>query len=59
MSASVERKIISRARGTRDALDQRNIITTYTKAFFDNYLLKQATDLDSLTFDGVEMIKKP
>ncbi|MEK5032184.1 choline esterase [Paenibacillus sp. FSL R7-0302] len=47
------------ARGTRDALDQRNIITTYTKAFFDNYLLKQATDLDSLTFDGVEMIKKP
>ncbi|WP_405113100.1 hypothetical protein MHH28_06235 [Paenibacillus sp. FSL K6-1217] len=55
----MERKIISRARGTRDALDQRNIITTYTKAFFDNYLLKQATDLDSLTFDGVEMIKKP
>ncbi|MBT2290225.1 choline esterase [Paenibacillus albidus] len=46
-------------RGTRDALEQRNIITSYTKAFFDRYMLKKKTDIESLTFDGVEMIKKP
>lgn len=46
------------ARGTRDALEQRDIITSYTKAFFDQYLLNKDTDLESLSFDGVEMIKK-
>ncbi|WP_232436828.1 alpha/beta hydrolase [Paenibacillus senegalimassiliensis] len=46
-------------RGTRDAMEQRDIITSYTKAFFDRYLLKQEADIESLTFDGVEMIKKP
>jgi predicted dienelactone hydrolase len=47
------------SRGTRDAMEQRNIIISYTKAFFDKYMLKKETDIDSLTFDGVEMIKKP
>lgn len=46
-------------RGTRDAMEQRDIITSYTKAFFDQYLLKQEADIESLTFDGVEMIKQP
>lgn len=40
-------------------MEQRNIITSYTKAFFDKYMLKKDADIDSLTFDGVEMIKKP
>ncbi|SFF04156.1 Platelet-activating factor acetylhydrolase, isoform II [Paenibacillus algorifonticola] len=47
------------SRGTRDAMEQRNIITSYTKAFFDRYMLKKETEIESLTFDGVEMIKKP
>ncbi|MFC9707706.1 choline esterase [Paenibacillus sp. NPDC056933] len=47
------------SRGTRDAMEQRNIITSYTKAFFDKYMLKKETEIESLSFDGVEMIKKP
>lgn len=46
-------------RGTRDALEQQNIITSYTKAFFDRYMLKKNTEIESLNFDEVEMIKKP
>lgn len=47
------------ARGTRDAMEQRSIITSYTKAFFDRYMLNKETEIESLTFDGVDMIKKP
>jgi predicted dienelactone hydrolase len=47
------------SRGTRDAMEQRSIISSYTKAFFDKYLLKKEAEIESLTFDGVEMIKKP
>ncbi len=45
-------------RGTRDAMELRNILTTYTKAFFDKYMLKKSVEIESLAFDGVEMIKK-
>lgn len=47
------------SRGTRDAMEQRNIITSYTKAFFDKYMLKKEGEIESLGFNGVEMIKKP
>ncbi|MDN8588848.1 S-layer homology domain-containing protein [Paenibacillus sp. 11B] len=45
-------------RGTRDAMEQRTIISSYTKAFFDRYLLKKEAEIENLTFDGVEMIKR-
>lgn len=47
------------SRGARDAMEQRDILTSYTKAFFDNYLLNKTLGLESLAFEGVEMIKKP
>lgn len=45
-------------RGTRNAMEQRTIISSYTKAFFDRYLLKKEAVIESLAFDGVEMIKR-
>ncbi|PAD19893.1 hypothetical protein CHH64_17000 [Terribacillus saccharophilus] len=36
------------SRGTRDAMEQRNIITSYTKAFFDKYMLKKETEIEAL-----------
>jgi predicted dienelactone hydrolase len=45
-------------RGTRDAMEQRTIISSYTKTFFDRYLLKKEAEIESLTFDGVEMMKR-
>ena len=45
-------------RGERDALEQRDILTSYTKAFFDKYMLKKDVEIEDLEFDGVEMIKK-
>lgn len=47
------------SRGSRDAKEQRTIITSYTKGFFDRYLLHKEADIGGLTFNGVEMIKKP
>jgi hypothetical protein len=47
------------SRGARDAMETRDLITTYTKAFFDRYLLKKTTEIERLAFDGTEMIKKP
>ena len=44
-------------RGERDALEQRDILTSYTKAFFDKYMLKQEVDIEDIVFDGIEMIK--
>ncbi|MDQ0208634.1 alpha/beta hydrolase family protein [Alkalicoccobacillus murimartini] len=47
------------SRGSRDALEQRDIINSYTKAFFDKYLLKEELEIEALNFEGVEMIIKP
>lgn len=46
-------------RGSRDAMETRDLIISYTKAFFDRYLLKEPTDLGDLKFTGVEVIKTP
>jgi predicted dienelactone hydrolase len=42
--------------GSRNPMEVRDIIITYTKAFFDKYLLADETDTGSLAFDGVELI---
>ena len=39
----------------RDPLETRDIILTYTAAFFSRYLLGTSEDLSSILFDGVEM----
>ncbi|WFR58890.1 hypothetical protein QA584_07360 [Anaerocolumna sp. AGMB13025] len=36
----------------------RNFITDYTKNFFDYYILQKAVSVESLTYDGVDLIKK-
>lgn len=43
----------------REAMQVRDIIITYTKAFFDRYLLKCAAEIEGFSYDGVEMIIKP
>lgn len=45
-------------RGERDAMEMRNIITDYTKNFFDHYILHKAVSVESLSYDGVDLIKK-
>ena len=45
--------------GPRDELEMRDIVTSYTKTYFDKHLLKKAVEIESLTFDGIELIKKP
>lgn len=44
-------------RGSRDALSQRTILSTYMKGFFDKYLLKEDSNLDRLNYDGVRFFK--
>ena len=44
--------------GSRDPMEIRKLITSYTKAFFDRHLLKQKrTALETLSFPGTELIK--
>ncbi len=45
-------------RGQRDAMEMRNIVTGYTKNFFDHYILHKALSLESLKYDGVNLINK-
>ncbi|MBR0591760.1 choline esterase [Bacillus pumilus] len=45
-------------RGTRDALEMRNLVTDYTKTFFDHYILQKAVRVESLSYEGVDLIKK-
>ncbi|WP_426552254.1 alpha/beta hydrolase [Bacillus pumilus] len=45
-------------RGTRDALEMRNLVTDYTKTFFDHNILQKAVLVESLSYDGVDLIKK-
>ncbi|WP_318066140.1 hypothetical protein [Clostridium boliviensis] len=45
-------------RGERDAMEMRNIITDYTVNFFDHYILHKAVSVESLEYNGVDLIKK-
>jgi len=45
-------------RGERDAMEMRNIVTDYTRNFFDHYILHKSSSVESLKYDGVDMIKK-
>ncbi|WP_350253878.1 choline esterase [Bacillus halotolerans] len=45
-------------RGERDAMEMRNLVTDYTKNFFDHYILQKAASVESLAYDGVDLIKK-
>ncbi|MBE5959126.1 MAG: choline esterase [Lachnospiraceae bacterium] len=41
-------------RGERDAMDMRNVITDYTKVFFDRYILGKDENVTELHFEGVD-----
>jgi len=43
--------------GGRDPLEMRDMITTYTKTFFDQYLLHNGDGIEDLNFEGTEVIK--
>lgn len=45
-------------RGERDAMEMRNVVTDYTKTFLDHYLRQKAASVDSLAYDGVDLVKK-
>lgn len=45
-------------RGERDAMEMRNLVTDYTKNFFDHYILQKAANVESLAYDGVHLIRK-
>ncbi|AHC44407.1 hypothetical protein HNP42_000966 [Bacillus velezensis] len=45
-------------RGERNATEMRNLVTDYTKNFFDHYILQKAAGVESLAYDGVDLIKK-
>ncbi|RKD33565.1 alpha/beta hydrolase [Lacrimispora algidixylanolytica] len=45
-------------RGERDAMEMRNLVTDYTKTFFDHYILQKAESVESLAYDGVDLVKK-
>lgn len=45
-------------RGERDAMEMRNLVTDYTRTFFDHYILQKAANVESLTYDGVNLIRK-
>jgi len=46
-------------KGTREPEEMRHIIMEYTKTFFDRYLLKKQADIESIKYEGIQMIKKP
>ncbi|WFR61145.1 choline esterase [Paenibacillus amylolyticus] len=45
-------------RGERDAMEMRNLVTDYARNFFDHYILHKAASVESLAYDGVDLIKK-
>lgn len=45
-------------RGQRDAMEMRNVITDYTKTFFDHYMLQKPVSVESLAYDGVDLVQK-
>ncbi|MDM5298300.1 choline esterase [Bacillus pumilus] len=45
-------------RGERNAMEMRHLVTDYTKNFFDHYLLQMDASVESLAYDGVDLIKK-
>lgn len=45
-------------RGKRNAMEMQNLITDYTRTFFDHYILQKPVHVESLSYDGVELIKK-
>jgi hypothetical protein len=45
-------------RGDRDAMEMRNLVTDYTKTFFDHYILQKAGSVETLAYDGVDLVKK-
>ncbi len=45
-------------RGEQDAMEMRNVVTDYTKYFFDHYILQKTASVESLGYDGVDLIKK-
>ncbi|WP_144524468.1 alpha/beta hydrolase [Bacillus pumilus] len=45
-------------RGSRDALEMRQLVTDYTKTFFDHYILQKTAHVESLSYEGVDLIKK-
>lgn len=45
-------------RGERDALEMRKLVTDYTKTFMDHYIRQKPASVDSLAYDGVELIRK-
>ncbi len=46
------------ARGAWDSMEFREVMTTFTKEFFDKYLLNKAVDIEGIAFKGVEVIKQ-
>ncbi|WP_235566698.1 choline esterase [Bacillus sp. Root920] len=45
-------------RGERDAMEMQNLVTDYTRTFFDHYILQKPVHVESLSYDGVDLIKK-
>jgi pimeloyl-ACP methyl ester carboxylesterase len=45
-------------RGERDAMEMRNVVTDYTRTFFDHYIRQKSASVDSLAYDGVDLVKK-
>ncbi|MEK3793555.1 choline esterase [Paenibacillus sp. FSL R7-0204] len=45
-------------RGERDAMEMRNLVTDYTKTFLEQYLLQKTPSVESLAYDGVDLIRK-
>ncbi|MEH7672167.1 choline esterase [Bacillus pumilus] len=45
-------------RGTRGVLEMRNLVTDYTKTFFDHYILQKAVHVENLSYEGVDLFKK-
>ncbi|MFC9707402.1 choline esterase [Paenibacillus sp. NPDC056933] len=45
-------------RGERDAMEMRNLVTDYTKNFFDYYIRQKDACVESLAYEGVDLIKK-
>jgi predicted dienelactone hydrolase len=45
-------------RGARDAVEMRNLVTDYTKTFFDHYIRQKDAAVERLAYDGVHLVKK-
>lgn len=45
-------------KGHRDSMEMRHLVTDYSRSFFDHYILQKAASVESLTYDGVNLVKK-